>query len=152
MMTTTTTGQKTREEEEEEEEEENNAPPPPPPAPRAPPVGNRLLPKSIIVSAHSDTIKDETTFLSNQDEKIGHLERAISLRRRISCDRSLRTQPGREANNNNNNNMVIIIIINASFTTCSILSLEDSALDVENGDAEAGARGAGSDVRTKTQI
>ena len=31
------------------------------------------------VSAHSDTIKDETTFLSNQDEKIGHLERAIAF-------------------------------------------------------------------------
>ena len=31
------------------------------------------------VSAHSDAIKDETTFLSNQDEKIGHLERAIAF-------------------------------------------------------------------------
>ena len=103
------------------------------------------------VSAHSDAIKDETTFLSNQDEKIGHLERAIAFteedfvrpkfahptgtRGEQQQQQQQQQQHGRNNNNNHHRH-------NASFTTCSILSLEDSALDVENGDAEAEALAA----------
>ena len=92
----------------------------------------------IASSAHSDTIKDETTFLSNQDEKIGHLERAIAfteedfVRPKFAHPTGTRGEQQQQHQHRHN----------ASFTTCSILSLEDSALDVENGDAEAEALAA----------
>ena len=93
----------------------------------------------IASSAHSDTIKDETTFLSNQDEKIGHLERAIAfteedfVRPKFAHPTGTRGEQQQQQQQRHN----------ASFiTTCSILSLEDSALDVENGDAEAEALAA----------
>ena len=94
------------------------------------------------LSAHSDTIKDETTFLSNQDEKIGHLERAIAfteedfVRPKFAHPTGTRGEQQQQHGHNNHHRH------NASFTTCSILSLEDSALDVENGDAEAEALAA----------
>ena len=94
----------------------------------------------IASSAHSDTIKDETTFLSNQDEKIGHLERAIAfteedfVRPKFAHPTGTRGEQQQQQQQHRHN---------ASFiTTCSILSLEDSALDVENGDAEAEALAA----------
>ena len=93
----------------------------------------------IASSAHSDTIKDETTFLSNQDEKIGHLERAIAfteedfVRPKFAHPTGTRGEQQQQHHQHRHN---------ASFTTCSILSLEDSALDVENGDAEAEALAA----------
>ena len=93
----------------------------------------------IASSAHSDTIKDETTFLSNQDEKIGHLERAIAfteedfVRPKFAHPTGTRCEQQQQQQHRHN----------ASFiTTCSILSLEDSALDVENGDAEVEALAA----------
>ena len=98
----------------------------------------------IASSAHSDTIKDETTFLSNQDEKIGHLERAIAfteedfVRPKFAHPTGTRGEQQQQQHGHNNNHHRH----NASFTTCSILSLEDSALDVENGDAEAEALAA----------
>tara|TARA_B100000073_G_scaffold305766_1_gene275137 strand:- start:2720 stop:4213 length:1494 start_codon:yes stop_codon:yes gene_type:complete len=144
MMTTTTTDDKKRfgEEEEEEGEEErmhhdhqhqyqHHA---------------RHPSEIASVSAHSDAIKDETTFLSNQDEKIGHLERAIAFTEEDfvrpkfahpTRTRGEQQQQQQQHGHNNNNHRH-----NASFTTCSILSLEDSALDVENGDAEAEALAA----------
>ena len=94
---------------------------------------------NIASSAHSDTIKDETTFLSNQDEKIGHLERAIAfteedfVRPKFAHPTGTRGEQQQQHHQHRHN---------ASFTTCSILSLEDSALDVENGDAEAEALAA----------
>ena len=96
------------------------------------------------VSAHSDTIKDETTFLSNQDEKIGHLERAIAfteedfVRPKFAHPTGTRGEQQQQQQGHNSNHHRH----NASFTTCSILSLEDSALDVENVDAEAEALAA----------
>jgi hypothetical protein len=96
----------------------------------------------IASSAHSDTIKDETTFLSNQDEKIGHLERAIAfteedfVRPKFAHPTGTRGEQQQQQQQQQQRH-------NASFiTTCSILSLEDSALDVENGDAEAEALAA----------
>ena len=143
MMTTTTTDKKRFGEEEEEEEEErmhdhqhqyeyqNHH--------------HARHPSEIAsVSAHSDTIKDETTFLSNQDEKIGHLERAIAfteedfVRPKFAHPTGTRGEQQQQQHGHNNNHHRH----NASFTTCSILSLEDSALDVENGDAEAEALAA----------
>ena len=140
-MTTTTTDKKRFGEEEEEEEEErmhdhqhqyeyqHHA---------------RHPSEIASVSAHSDTIKDETTFLSNQDEKIGHLERAIAfteedfVRPKFAHPTRTRGEQQQQQHGHNNNHHRH----NASFTTCSILSLEDSALDVENGDAEAEALAA----------
>ena len=89
----------------------------------------------IASSAHSDTIKDETTFLSNQDEKIGHLERAIAFTEEDFVRPKFAHPTGTRGEQHHHRH-------NASFTTCSILSLEDSALDVENGDAEAEALAA----------
>ena len=90
---------------------------------------------SAIIAAHSDTIKDETTFLSNQDEKIGHLERAIAFTEEDFVRPKFAHPTGTRGEQHHHRH-------NASFTTCSILSLEDSALDVENGDAEAEALAA----------
>ena len=89
----------------------------------------------IASSAHSDTIKDETTFLSNQDEKIGHLERAIAFTEEDFVRPKFAHPTGTRGEQHHHR-------YNASFTTCSILSLEDSALDVENGDAEVEALAA----------
>ena len=95
----------------------------------------------IASSAHSDTIKDETTFLSNQDEKIGHLERAIAfteedfVRPKFAHPTGTRGEQQQQQQQQQRHNASFI-------TTCSILSLEDSALDVENGDAEAEALAA----------
>ena len=97
----------------------------------------------IASSAHSDTIKDETTFLSNQDEKIGHLERAIAFTEEDFVRPKFAHPTGTRGEQQQQQQQQQQHRHNASFiTTCSILSLEDSALDVENGDAEAEALAA----------